>query len=237
MGKPKKPMTLADHLNELRLRLLVIAVVVVATSITCFFYSEEILKTLAQGQTLIFIRPSEAFLGHLRLAVTAGIMAASPIIFYQVVAFILPALTRREKKLLIVAAILMYLLFALGLSFAWFVVYPFALEFFISFASDQLQPWYTVGEYISFATGFMLAFGLVFQLPLVFWVLGAIGLISSRLLKASRKYALLVIAVLSGAITPPDVLSQILMILPMMVLYELGILLVMATERRRAKHQ
>src|SRR5690554_341385 len=155
MGKANRPMTLMDHLKELRLRLFIIALVIIAASIVCYNYCESILDNLAQGQTLIFIRPSEAFLAHLRLAVTTGIIAASPVIFYQVIAFIMPALTKKEKRLLVIAAILMYLLFAAGLCFAWFVVFPFALNFFAGFASDQLLPWYTIGEYVSFATGFI----------------------------------------------------------------------------------
>ncbi len=237
MGKKQQPMTLADHLNELRLRLIIIAVAVVAAAIVCFSFANELLELLAKGQTLIFVRPSEAFLAQLRLSVITGLLAVSPLIFYQVTAFIMPALTKKEKRVLIAAVVMMFLLFAAGILFAWFVVFPFALDFFAGFATDQLQPWYTIGDYISFASGFVLAFGVVFQLPLMFWVLGALGIISSQLLRASRKYALLVIAVLSAVITPPDVVSQLLMILPMMILYEVGILLVRLTERRRKRKE
>jgi len=228
-------MSMLDHLNELRRRLLIIVFSVLAATIACFFYAGPILEVLTQGIDLIYIRPPEAMMAHFRIAFTVGIMAASPVIFYQVVAFLAPALTRREKRVLLLAVVMMFFLFIAGISFAWFVVYPFALNFFAGFATEQLTPFYTVSEYVSFASGFLLGFGLVFQLPLLFWVLGALGLISSKFLRSSRKYALIIILILSAIITPPDVISQILMTIPMLGLYEMGILMVAATERKRRR--
>lgn len=233
----EKSMTFIDHLNELRRRLLVIAIAILAATIVSFIYAEPILEVLTKGISLIYIRPAEAMMAHFRIAFTAGVMLASPVIFYQFIAFLLPALRGREKRLVLVAVFMMFLLFSAGVCFAWFVVFPFALNFFAGFANERLLPYYTVSEYVSFATGFLLGFGLVFQMPLLFWVLGGLGVVSSRFLRKSRKYALIIILILSAIITPPDVISQVLMAIPMLGLYELGAILVAMTERSRRKRE
>lgn len=237
MAKADKPMSFFDHLSELRRRLIVIAVFIMLASIACFIYVEPIMEMLTQGVDLIYIRPPEAFLARIRAAFTAGILAASPVIFYQIVAFLAPALTKREKRILFSAVFMTFCLFIAGIAFAWFVVFPIAMNFFASFATEKLLPTYTISEYVSFATNFFLAFGLVFQLPLLFWVLGALGIASSRFLRSCRKYALVLILILSALVTPPDVISQILMAVPVLGLYELGILLVALTERGRKRKE
>jgi len=230
-------MSVLEHLKELRRRLFISVLFILAGAVASFAFVEQILDLLTRGIDLIYIRPAEAFMAHIRVAFTAGLLVASPVIFYQLLAFLAPALKKKEKRVLFLAVILMFLLFCLGICFAWFVVFPFALDFFASFASESLAPRYTVSEYVSFATSFLLAFGFVFQLPLLFWVLGALGIVSSRFLRSSRKYALVIILILSAFITPPDVISQILMAGPLLVLYEFGIGLVALTERKKRRAQ
>jgi len=228
-------MSIIDHLNELRRRLIIILSVLVVASIACFTYAKQILATLTLGRTLIYIRPSDAFMAQIRLAVTAGLVVSMPIVLYHFLAFLVPALSKREKRIIIGSAFLMFLLFIAGLCFGWYVVFPIAMNFFASFSSEQLVATYNVSDYVSFATGLLLSFGLVFQLPIMFWVLGALSIVSARFLRASRKYALVLILIISALITPPDVVSQVMMAIPMLLLYELGILLVALTERGRRK--
>lgn len=235
MAKLNKPMTIIDHLNELRKRIFIVLVALVIATIVCFVYAGPMLEYLTKGIKLIYTRPPEAMMAHIRVAFSAGLAITSPIIFYQIIAFLLPALTGKERKIILGAVFLMFILFSAGISFAWFVVFPFALNFFSGFATEQLLQYYTVSEYVSFASSFLLGFGLVFQLPLLFWVLGALGLVTVKFLRASRKYALVVILITSAIITPPDVVSQILMSIPMLGLYELGIILVAITERNKRK--
>jgi sec-independent protein translocase protein TatC len=230
-------MSIVDHLNELRRRILVSVAVLLIATIACFVYAGPILAHLTRGVNLIYIRPPEAMMAHIRVAFTAGLAISSPLILYQIIAFLLPALTRKEKKVLLAAVFLMFILFFAGVAFAWFVAFPFAINFFAEFSSDQLLPYYTVGEYVGFVTGFLLGFGLVFQLPLLFWLLGALGLITASFLRASRKYALILILIVAAVITPPDVVSQVLMAIPMLALYELGIILVAMTERSKKRVQ
>lgn len=230
-------MTIVEHLNELRKRLFIILTMLVVASLASFSYSKQILEVLTAGRTLIYIRPSEGFMAHIRLAVTAGVILSMPVFFYQVLAFAAPALSRRQKWLLFGSVLLMFVLFLSGIIFAWYVVFPLAMGFFSGFSSENLQPWLSVSEYLSFTISFLMAFGVVFQLPMLFWLLGALGIVKAKFLRASRKYALIIIFVVAAILTPPDVISQVLMALPMLLLYELGIALVSVTERRRKKRE
>jgi len=231
-------MAFFDHLDELRRRLVYVAAAILVASVVAFLFIENIIDFItrpARDLELIYTTPAEAFMSQIRLAFIVGIVVALPFIFFQIMSFIMPALRESEKKAMIPLIVLMIFLFALGISFGYFVVFPFALTFFLGFATDQLLAYFKISEYISFVVAFLVAFGVVFQVPLVFWFLGYLSIVSSPLLRRNRKYAVLIVAVLSAVITPPDLFSQILMIGPMMVLYEVGILLVRMTERKRAK--
>ena len=127
------------------------------------------------------------------------------------------------------------LLFLLGLSFAYLVVFPFAMNFFLGFATAELGAEWSIARYLSFATSFLFAFGLVFQIPLIFWFLGSIGVLSAAFLRRNRKFAIVIILILAAVLTPPDVFSQIMMAIPLLLLYECGILMVAIAGRRRAK--
>ncbi len=231
-------MAFFEHLEELRNRLIYVAVGVLIISIVAFLFIDDIMGFLtrpAQDLELIYTTPAEAFMSQLRLAVIIGIVVNLPFIFFQIMAFIMPALREAEKKAVIPLIVLMIFLFALGISFGYFVVFPFALTFFLGFATEQLLAHFKISEYISFVVAFLVAFGVVFQVPLVFWFLGYLSIISSDTLRRNRKFAVLIVAVLSAVITPPDLFSQVLMIGPMMILYEVGIMLVRMTEKRRSR--
>lgn len=226
-------------LEELRKRLIIVTVLVFFGGVACFFYIEEIRRILVMpGEGLemqmVFLTPQEALLANLRLSFVAGALITLPVLLYQLVALV-TFLARRGRKGAFLLAFAMYILFALGLSFAYFVVFPFALNFFLSFASADLMPRFSISQYLSFATSFLFAFGLVFQLPLVFWFLGVIGVVNTAFLRRNRKFALLVIVVFSAVLTPPDVFSQVLMSIPLLVLYEFGIMLVSLTQRKKAR--
>lgn len=181
---------------------------------------------------LIFLTPSEALLANIRLAfVTSGIVTL-PIILYQLLALAVVAAgkTRRSAVLL---TLVMYILFALGLSFSYFVVLPFALNFFVGFSGPDLVPSFSIARYLSFTTSFMLSFGLVFQMPVLFWFLGSIGLLTTTFLRQNRKFALLIIIIFASILTPPDIFSQVLMAIPLLLLYELGIFMVYLSWRKK----
>lgn len=234
--KSDADMSFLEHLDELRKRLIVIAIAILILSIVCFCFVDKILFVLtrqAEGLELIYTMPAEAFTSQIRLAVIAAVFITLPFTIYQILAFISPALRTVERMTLLSLLFLMVFLFFAGVAFGYFAVFPFALRFFLGFSSTELLPLFTISRYISFVVSFLLAFGLVFQVPLIFWFLGSMSLISSQFLGENRKYALLVNAIISAVITPPDVFSQVLMIIPLAVLYEVGFVLVRLSERKR----
>lgn len=229
-------MPILEHFAELRLRIAISAGAFLVAAIICFANIEMIRGVLTvplQGLELIYLSPPEAFVANLRLAFISGLILSSPVIIYEVLAFIFPGLTRGEKKFFIGVLFGIIVLFSAGVLFAYYIAYPFTLFFFLRFAAGELEPRFTVSEYISFVFSFHVAIGLVFQLPLFTWALGRLGLISTGFLRKHRKIALLVLLLLSAVITPPDIVSQIILIVPLTLLYEMGILMVLISERQR----
>jgi len=233
-------MSVLEHLSELRLRLVISAGALLVASAICFTYIEHIRAILTlplEGQQLIFLSPPEAFMANFKLALFSGLVASSPVILHQVSAYIFPGLSRNEKKFFVAVLLGIVVLFATGIVFAYQVVFPFTLRFFLQFADARLDPQFTITEYISFVISFHLAFGAVFQLPLLTWALGKMGLLTTQFLRRYRKIAYLIMLVVSAIITPPDIISQVVMILPLALLYELGIVMVLISERKRLKAQ
>ena len=226
------------RLEDLRKRLVIIAFTIVSISIVSFFFIDTIRAIImrpAGFPELIYITPAEALMANIRLAFSTGFLLTLPVTIYQIIALIWPVLPREKKRILFFLPFLMFLLFALGLTFAYILVYPIAIDFFKSFEDETLVAMFTLQHYLSFSLSFLFAFGLVFQLPLVFWFLGALGLVTPPVLRKNRKFAILIMLVLSAFITPPDIFSQLLMILPLIFLYEIGILMVFLTQRRKKK--
>jgi len=231
-------MPVLEHLAELRLRLLISAGALLVAAVVSFNYVElirELLTSPLEGLRLIYLSPPEAFMANLRLALISGLVLSSPVIIYELMAFIFPGLLKEEKIFFLAVLFGIVVLFAAGVAFAYFIVFPFTIRFFLQFASVELEPRFTVTEYISFLFSFHLGFGVVFQLPLLTWALGKIGLISSGFLKRNRKVALLVMLIISAVITPPDIISQVVMVFPLALLYEIGIIMVLISERKRSK--
>lgn len=231
-------MPILEHLAELRLRLVIAAGVLLVAAVICFSQIEFIRALLTKPLDdiqLIYLSPPEAFMANLRLALFSGFVLSLPVTIYETFAFLFPGLTRAEKIFLITITLGIIFLFTLGIFFAYRVVFPFALRFFLQFASDQLTPRFAISEYISFFLSFHLAFGVVFQLPLLTWGLGKIGLLTTEFLRRNRKIALLIMLIASAVITPPDIISQTAMVLPLLLLYEIGIIMVMISEKKRLK--
>jgi sec-independent protein translocase protein TatC len=234
--------------EELRKRLIIIIVLVFMVAIVSFYFSDQIRHLLLlPGQSgffgleargidlqLIFLTPSEALLANIKLAFITSATVTLPIILYQFVAMITAAVGMARRSAFFLALV-MYILFLLGFSFAYFVALPFALNFFIGFAAADLVPNFSFARYISFTTSFLFSFGLVFQMPVVFWFLGSIGILNTTFFRRNRKFALLVIVVFAAILTPPDVFSQILMAIPLLLLYELGIFMVYLARRKDHK--
>ncbi len=222
-----------NYLSEIRKRLIVCIFTFIMGTIIAFVFVDRVvdfLKAPAENLILIYVSPPEALLANIRIAAICGATLAMPMVIYQFIAFLYPALYPSERKLVIPMITLSLLLFALGISFAYYIVYPFVIGFFLEFARKDLLPYFTISSYLSFISNTIFSFGLIFQLPCIFWFLGKIRILKAGFLRKHRKYAVLIILIISAIITPPDVLSQILLSVPLFILYEIGILFVVVSQ-------
>jgi len=241
MSEPEKQPFLS-HLEELRKRLIYVSIAVGAGFLTSYAFAEKIFKILMQplnkalpeGGKFIFTSPPEVFFTYLKTAFVTGILLASPFIFYQIWMFIAPGLYQKEKRYAIPFVIFSTILFLCGSLFGYFVVFPFGFQFFMKFANDYISAFPAVREYFSFATKLLLAFGLVFELPVVIFFLARMGLVTSDFLKKNRKFAILLIFIAAAILTPPDPLTQCLMAIPLLILYELGIYIAKLASKKKS---
>ncbi|UCD90716.1 MAG: twin-arginine translocase subunit TatC [Desulfobacterales bacterium] len=219
------------HLEELRKRLVVCFIAVGIGFVLSYGFKEKLFTILTKplisvmetGDKIIFTGLPEAFFTYLKVAFLSGIILAAPVIFYQFWMFVAPGLYQKEKKLLVPIVTLSTLFFIGGALFGYFIVFPWGFKFFLGFASETIKALPSMREYLSFSAKLLLAFGLVFELPLIVTFLAKLGLVSVEFLKKNRKYALLLFFVGAAILTPPDVVTQIMMALPLMVLYEISI--------------
>ncbi|MFC1858342.1 twin-arginine translocase subunit TatC [Thermodesulfobacteriota bacterium] len=219
------------HLEELRHRLIKCFVAIGAGFILSYGFKEKLFDILTRplisvmetGDKIIFTGLPEAFFTYLKVSLLSGLMLAAPVIIYQFWMFVAPGLYHKEKRLLLPIVFLSTIFFVGGSLFGYFLVFPFGFKFFLGFASDTIQPLPSMREYLSFSAKLLLAFGLVFELPLLITALARLGLVSVDFLKKNRKYALVLFFTGAAILTPPDVVTQIMMALPLMVLYEISI--------------
>lgn len=231
MDEKKLPLT--SHLQELRKRLILSFIAVGIGFFLCYALKEFLFDILAaplltmmpKGGSLIFISVAEAFFTYMKVAFIASVILTSPFILYQIWAFVAPGLYQKEKKYAIPLVVGGSLFFALGVLFGYFVAIPFGFRFLLGYATDFIKPMPSMKEYLSFSIKFLLAFGLVFEFPVVLVVLAKIGVVDAKMLARHRKYAILLIFVFAAVMTPPDIISQVLMALPLIGLYELSIFL------------
>lgn len=231
-------MTVLQHLAELRRRLLMGGAAFLVASIICFIAAAPIRHVLtrpAGGLRLVYFSPPEALMAQLKLALLAGLVVTSPLILYEFIAFIYPALTPFEKKTCLQMFAGVILLFCGGIFFAYLVAFPLVLHFLLDYAGSGAAAKLAIGDYISFFFSFHLLFGTAFQLPLVAWALGRLDLVRAQTLWRRRKYALLIILILAAALTPPDPLTQLALALPLMLLYEICAIMAALGYRGRIK--
>jgi len=230
--KEDEKLPFTSHLDELRKRLIVCFIAVGIGFVLAYGFKERLFDILTvplisvmdQGEKLIFTGLPEAFFTYLKVAFLTGLMLAAPVIIYEFWMFVAPGLYQKERRLLLPIVFLSTLFFVGGALFGYFIVFPFGFEFFLGFATETIRPLPSMKEYLGFASKLLLAFGLVFELPLVLTFMARLGIVSVDFLKKNRKYALLLFFAGAAILTPPDVVTQIMMALPLMVLYEISIL-------------
>lgn len=227
---------LIPHLIELRRRLLYCLVALGGGIGISYPFSPILFQVLAQpleGRQIITTGLPEAFLTYLKLSVVTGSVFALPLILWQVWLFVAPGLQEQEKHMVWPLLLASPVLFILGASLAYYVVCPMAWAFFLSFESPSLRLEARMSEYLSLILQLITAFGLCFQLPLIVLGLFKLGLVRLSTLIAQRKYAFLIIVIVSALLTPPDIISPLLLILPLYGLYELSIAVISILGRKR----
>jgi sec-independent protein translocase protein TatC len=221
--------TIIEHLEALRVSLIVSLIAIVAAAVFCFYYSEQILAIITEplrslNENLVVTGVTEAFFVKLKLAFYGGFVLAFPVVVWSIWRFFKPALYPHERKYIYGLFPVSVGLFVGGVLFAYFGILRLVLNFFIYIAGENLDTMFKVDQYVSFVTAFTLPFGLVFQLPVVVFFLRKMGWISYEAMARNRKYALLAIVILAAVLTPgPDPFSQMLMAGPVYLLYEISV--------------
>lgn len=229
MADEKIPFT--SHLEELRKRIIICIIAVAAGFLLSYNFAETIFALLVKplkeqlppNSWLIFTGLAEAFVVYLKLSFYAGLILASPVILWEVWCFVAPGLYDHEKKYVFPFVISASVLFFAGVAFCYFVVFPFSFRFFMSYGNDTLKPLPAMKEYLSFAFQILLAFGIIFELPVFILFLSKLGLVNDRMLRRQRKFAVVLIFIVAAVLTPPDVFSQFMMAVPLLALYEISV--------------
>ncbi len=240
---PDREMQLTDHLEELRRRLIVVSVAIAVSTVGSYYFSEDLFRILMAPLLvamptdggLIFTGLTETFFTYLKISLLAGFFIASPVVIFQIWRFSAPGLYAREKRYVFPFVFSATLFFVGGALFGYFVVFPFGFKFFMGFATDFIRPMPSVKEYFSFAVRMLFAFGVVFELPVVTAFLALFGLIRAQTLASKRKYAVLGAFVVAAVLTPPDIVSQLMMAGPIIILYEISIIVARICGRKKVE--
>ena len=234
-------MSLIGHLTEIRNRVAICFVTLIVAFFACFAFIKPLANELLEmgleaGFQYVYLSPSELLTSYFKLSMILAAVIVSPLLIYQIWSFVAPALTKKEKKAIRPALVGGLFFFALGAVFAYFVALPFMIQFLINYsASDFISSAISVASYLDFMIGMLLTFGLVFEEPMLAFVFSNLGIITPMLLRKVRSYAILMIFILAAVITPPDVVSQFMIAMPMLALYELSIIISSVIYKRRQK--
>ena len=230
-------MTVTGHLRELRSRVFKSVLAFLVLSVLCFVFIQRFVDaalSLSPAFSFVYLSPSELLTSYMKLSIILGLVFASPIILWEIWAFVRPGLTGREAGSVKTAVIAGFVCFLLGMAFCYFLILPLTLDFLYRFnGSVDITANISFSYYMNFILGMLVAFGAVFEMPVLSYLLSRLGVLKPSVLVKGRKYAVLVIFLVAAVITPPDVLSQIMTAIPMIGLYELSVFVSRAAEKRR----
>lgn len=236
----KKALTVVGHLEELRKRVIYSGILFIIATFISYRFTETMVGDIiarAPDMNFVYISPPELMLSYIKLAVVSGLVTSAPFILGQVWLFISPGFDKKEKKYLIISLILGGGFFVLGVIFSYEIVMPIIFKFFSGFQTPEIRPMISVNSYLTFVINILIAFGVVFELPIVMLLLTRFGLLNPSLFIKYRKYMTLIIFVFAAILTPPDIISQSLLAIPMLALFELGILLSKIAQKKRKNNK
>ena len=240
-------MPLTTHLEELRSKLIISGVSWLVAFLACYTYAEQLFNLIAgpvrlalpEGTSLVFITATEPFFTYLKISALAALLLSMPVIFWQIWSFIAPGLYKNEKRYVFPFVLASSLCFATGTFFGFSFVFPMVFKVLIEFGTGggQISAMLSMGSYLSLSSKLLLAFGLVFELPVVIFFLARMGIVDHKMLARNRKFALLAAFVIGAILTPPDVFSQTALAVPFIVLYEIGIIVARLFGKRRTAEE
>jgi len=238
MDNLDKKQTIVEHLSELRKRLIYSVIFLLIFTVISYKFSEVIVTDMinkAPSISFIFIAPAELFMSYLKIAFIFGAVLAFPVILYNIWMFLRPGLNTDERRLILRALISGSFLFIIGAIFGYLVVLPMTINFFTSFQIEEIRAMISFSNYLSFTTSFILAFGIVFEVPIIMVIVVKLGITNTEVLKQNKKVAVLIIFILAAILTPPDIVSQTLLAIPMIILFEIGLYFAKAVEKKKNK--
>ena len=220
-----RKLTLVGHLDELRSRVLKSTIfIAIASCLTYSFVGQIYASLIKPVGKLVFIAPQEAFVARIKIAFFTGLLFSLPFILYQIWQFISVGLKLVERKYILIFGPLSFIFFATGAAFGYLIIVPIGIKFLLGFATTEVVPMITISRYISFVAMLTFIFGVVFELPLASLFLTKIGVVTPSFLSKKRRHAIVIIFVAAAIFTPPDVITQSLMAIPLLCLYEVGII-------------
>lgn len=236
INKEKNKLTYLEHFHELRIRVVISLLIVLICFFILFTFSKPIINFLTKplysfGYKLYFYKVHEAFFATLKSSFIASVIITSPLCVFIILGFILPALSKKQKVLLFLTLVSIYFFFILGFYFSYKIMIPMSLRFFFSFAQGEFSSILSLEFYLDYFLSLFFCTGLGFQLPLVMLFLSKIGIIDYRILSKTRKHSIIIILIIGAILTPPDVISQITLSIPLYLLYEFGIFLVFISSK------
>ncbi|MED4226763.1 twin-arginine translocase subunit TatC [Neobacillus cucumis] len=232
-----KELNLVDHLEELRKRIIISALAFIVFFIVGFIYVDDIYKWFVGNTKLLVLGPSDIMWIYFMLAGVVAVAGTIPVLALQIWLFVRPALRPNERKITVTYIPALFILFVLGLAFGYFVIFPMVLNFLVNIGQDMFVTNFTADRYFSFILNMTLPFGVLFELPVVVMFLTSLGIINPFVLSKIRKYAYFVLIIIAVVITPPDFMSDFVVTLPLLLLYEVSINLSKFVYRKKLKKQ
>jgi len=234
MAVPDPPLPLSEHLRELRRRLIIILIAIVGGFLLSYPYADTLyrillyplLLALSEPGKMVFTRLTEPFMVYLKTSLLAGVLLAMPVIFLEIWLFIRPAFRGSEERYATSFVVAGSILFVVGALFGYFVVFPAGFKVLLNLGGKDFVPMISIEEYFDLVVKLLLAFGLIFETPLLFYFLGRLGIVTPEWMRKSRRFVIVAIFIIAAILTPPDAFSQVMMAIPLLVLYEVSIWIV-----------